>query len=54
MKPGSVLIDLAAGRGAEYEGQRGGNCPLTEADKVVVKHGVTIATLDGGGVCWAR
>jgi NAD(P) transhydrogenase subunit alpha len=43
MKPGSVLIDLAAGRGSEYEGQRGGNCPLTEADKVVVKHGVTIA-----------
>jgi H+-translocating NAD(P) transhydrogenase subunit alpha len=43
MKPGSVLVDLAAGRGAEYEGQRGGNCPLTEADKVVVKHGVTIA-----------
>jgi NAD(P) transhydrogenase subunit alpha len=42
MKPGSVLIDLAAGRGAEYEGQRGGNCPLTEADKVVIKHGVTI------------
>jgi NAD(P) transhydrogenase subunit alpha len=37
-----VLIDLAAGRGAEYEGQRGGNCPLTEADKVVIKHGVTI------------
>ena len=43
MKAGSVLIDLAAGRGPEYEGQRGGNCPLTEADKVVVKHGVTIA-----------
>ncbi|WP_321794711.1 Re/Si-specific NAD(P)(+) transhydrogenase subunit alpha [Caballeronia sp. J97] len=43
MKLGSVLIDLAAGRGAEYEGQRGGNCPLTEADRVVVKHGVTIA-----------
>ncbi|WP_310127723.1 Re/Si-specific NAD(P)(+) transhydrogenase subunit alpha [Paraburkholderia terricola] len=43
MKPGSVLIDLAAGRGPEYEGRRGGNCPLTEADKVVVKHGVTIA-----------
>lgn len=42
MKPGSVLVDLAAGRGADYEGQRGGNCPLTEADKVVVKHGVTI------------
>jgi NAD(P) transhydrogenase subunit alpha len=43
MKAGSVLVDLAAGRGAEYEGQRGGNCPLTEADRVVVKHGVTIA-----------
>lgn len=43
MKPGSVLIDLAAGRGAEYEGKRGGNCPLTEADKVVTKHGVQIA-----------
>jgi NAD(P) transhydrogenase subunit alpha len=43
MKPGSVLIDLAAGRGAEYQGRRGGNCPLTEADKVVVRHGVTVA-----------
>jgi NAD(P) transhydrogenase subunit alpha len=42
MKPGSVLVDLAAGRGAEYEGRRGGNCPLTEADQVVLKHGVTI------------
>ncbi|QBR01313.1 Re/Si-specific NAD(P)(+) transhydrogenase subunit alpha [Paraburkholderia pallida] len=42
MKPGSVLVDLAAGRGAEYEGRRGGNCPLTEADQIVVKHGVTI------------
>jgi NAD(P) transhydrogenase subunit alpha len=45
MKPGSVLIDLAAGRGAVLEGEagrRGGNCPLTEADKVVVKHGVTL------------
>ncbi|MEM5329178.1 Re/Si-specific NAD(P)(+) transhydrogenase subunit alpha [Paraburkholderia sp. JHI2823] len=46
MKPGSVLIDLAAGRGPVVDqstGRRGGNCPLTEADKVVVKHGVTIA-----------
>jgi NAD(P) transhydrogenase subunit alpha len=34
MKPGSVIVDLAA--------PMGGNCPLTEADKVVVKHGVTI------------
>jgi NAD(P) transhydrogenase subunit alpha len=43
MKPGSVVIDLAAGRGAEFEGHRGGNCPLSEADKVVTKHGVVIA-----------
>ena len=45
MRPGSVIVDLAAGRGAELPGQpgvRGGNCPLTEADKVVTKHGVTI------------
>ncbi|MBW9265962.1 MAG: Re/Si-specific NAD(P)(+) transhydrogenase subunit alpha [Candidatus Thiodiazotropha sp. (ex. Lucinisca nassula)] len=34
MRDGSVVIDLAAATG--------GNCPLTEADKVVVKHGVTI------------
>ena len=34
MKPGSVVIDLAA--------IQGGNCPLTELDKVVVKHGVTL------------
>ena len=42
MKPGSVIVDLAAGRGPEYEGRRGGNCPLTEADQMVIKHGVTI------------
>ncbi|AWT11880.1 Re/Si-specific NAD(P)(+) transhydrogenase subunit alpha [Stutzerimonas frequens] len=34
MKPGSVIVDLAAAQG--------GNCPLTRADQVVVKHGVTI------------
>lgn len=34
MRAGSVIVDLAAAQG--------GNCPLTEADKVVVKHGVTI------------
>ncbi|MCU7904307.1 MAG: Re/Si-specific NAD(P)(+) transhydrogenase subunit alpha [Candidatus Thiodiazotropha sp. (ex Epidulcina cf. delphinae)] len=34
MREGSVVIDLAAATG--------GNCPLTEADKVVVKHGVTL------------
>ena len=42
MKPGSVFVELAAGRGPEFEGRHGGNCPLTEADQVVVKHGVTI------------
>jgi len=34
MKPGSVIVDLAA--------ETGGNCELTEPDRVVVKHGVTI------------
>jgi NAD(P) transhydrogenase subunit alpha len=34
MKPGSVIVDMAA--------PAGGNCPLTEAGKTVVKHGVTI------------
>jgi NAD(P) transhydrogenase subunit alpha len=34
MKQGSVIVDLAA--------EQGGNCKLTEANKVVVKHGVTI------------
>jgi NAD(P) transhydrogenase subunit alpha len=34
MKPGSVIVDMAA--------ERGGNCELTEPGKVVVKHGVTI------------
>jgi NAD(P) transhydrogenase subunit alpha len=34
MRPGSVVVDLAA--------EQGGNCELTEPDKVVVRHGVTI------------
>jgi H+-translocating NAD(P) transhydrogenase subunit alpha len=34
MKPGAVIIDLAAAQG--------GNCPLTEAGRTVVKHGVTL------------
>jgi NAD(P) transhydrogenase subunit alpha len=34
MKPGSVIVDLAA--------EQGGNCPLTKADQVVEAHGVTI------------
>jgi NAD(P) transhydrogenase subunit alpha len=39
MKPGSVIIDLAAGKGANGVG---GNCPFSEADRIVVKHGVTL------------
>jgi NAD(P) transhydrogenase subunit alpha len=35
MAPGSVIVDLAI--------ERGGNCELTEADRIVQKHGVTIA-----------
>lgn len=43
MKPGSVIVDLAAGKGEGADGgNRGGNCPLSEADKTVIKHGVTI------------
>ena len=43
MKPGSVIVDMAAGKGAPNpDGTVGGNCPLTEADKIVSKHGVTI------------
>ena len=38
MKPGSIVIDLAAGRGDNGSG----NCPLTEADKIVEKHGVKL------------
>ncbi len=34
MKPGAVIVDLAA--------EQGGNCPLTERDKIVVKHGVKL------------
>jgi len=43
MKPGSVIVDIAAGKGPDLMGGlTGGNCPLSEADKTVVKHGVTI------------
>ena len=34
MKPGSVIVDIAA--------PQGGNCPLTEPGQTVVKHGVTL------------
>ncbi len=39
MKPGSVIVDIAAGKGPNGVG---GNCPLTETDRTVVKHGVTL------------
>ena len=43
MKPGSVIIDMAAGSGSMILGNTGaGNCPLTEANQVIVKYGVTI------------
>jgi NAD(P) transhydrogenase subunit alpha len=34
MKPGSVIVDLAV--------EQGGNCPLSELGKTVIKHGVVI------------
>jgi NAD(P) transhydrogenase subunit alpha len=34
MKPGSVIVDLAV--------EQGGNCPLSEAGREVVKHGVVL------------
>jgi len=34
MKPGSVIVDLAV--------EQGGNCPLSERDRIVVKHGVKL------------
>ncbi len=42
MKPGSVIVDMAV--------EAGGNCPLSELDKIIVKHGVHlvgIANLPG-------
>jgi NAD(P) transhydrogenase subunit alpha len=39
MKPGSVIVDIAAGKGPDG---KGGNCPLSVADQTVVAHGVTI------------
>jgi NAD(P) transhydrogenase subunit alpha len=43
MEPGSVIVDIAAGKGpVGPHGQPGGNCPLTEAGRTVVRQGVTI------------
>jgi NAD(P) transhydrogenase subunit alpha len=39
MKPGSVIVDIAAGRGPNGVG---GNCPLTVAGQTVNVNGVTI------------
>jgi NAD(P) transhydrogenase subunit alpha len=38
MKPGSVIVDMAV--------EAGGNCPLSECGKTVVKHGVTLCGED--------
>jgi NAD(P) transhydrogenase subunit alpha len=37
MKPGSVIVDMAV--------EQGGNCPLSELNKIVVKHGVHLVGL---------
>ena len=38
-----MIVDIAAGKGTvRDDGGFGGNCPISEADKTVVKHGVTI------------
>jgi H+-translocating NAD(P) transhydrogenase subunit alpha len=37
MKPGAVIVDLAV--------EQGGNCPLSEPGRIVVKHGVTLVGL---------
>lgn len=43
MKPGSVIIDMAAGKGLNKDGQiGGGNCPLTVADQVTTQYGVQL------------
>ena len=38
MKPGSVIVDIAAGKGPNG----GGNCPLTVAGQTVQVHGVNL------------
>jgi NAD(P) transhydrogenase subunit alpha len=49
MKDGSVIVDLAA--------EQGGNCELTEPEKVVKHHGVTASPLSATRICpagWRR
>jgi NAD(P) transhydrogenase subunit alpha len=43
MKPGSVIVDMAAGGYNKAHGVKGGNCPLTKVDEVIeAGHGVSI------------
>jgi len=45
MKPGSVVVDAD---------RAGGNCPLTERDKIVVKHGVKLVGIFETCRRWSR
>ena len=38
MKPGSVILDMAAGMAKNGSG----NCPLTKANEIIQKNGITI------------
>ncbi len=44
MKAGSVIVDMAAGKGMGTNGEAGGggNCPLTQTNQTIVCHGVTL------------
>ncbi len=44
MKAGSVIVDMAAGKGIGTNGEAGGggNCPLTQTNQTIVCHGVTL------------
>jgi NAD(P) transhydrogenase subunit alpha len=46
MRPGSVIIDMAA--------EQGGNCPLTERDAVTVRHGVPSLVAADASALYAR
>jgi NAD(P) transhydrogenase subunit alpha len=52
MKPGAVIVDMAAGGFNRAHGVKGGNCPLTVADEVVVvgAEGQRSRGAEGGGV----
>lgn len=43
MKPGSVVVDMAAGGYNKQHGVKGGNCPASRADETIkLGHGVTV------------